>query len=102
MYKVQCIGSWGPPISCKFRSGSTCIIKLLNLKISLTQCSVALNALTFHSLCNDFLYFRQSIRRPVLNHCENLRNCEISEQEIKDLPPELHADVAEQCMEGGQ
>lgn len=47
-------------------------------------------------------YLRQSIRRPVLNHCENLRNCEISEQEIKDLPPELHADVAEQCMEGGQ
>lgn len=47
MYKVQSIGSWGPPISCKFRSGSTCIIKLLNLKISLTQCSVALNALTF-------------------------------------------------------
>lgn len=73
--------------------------------MSLTQCSIALNTLAFDILLIMqlfFLIFRQSIRRPVLNHRENLRNCEISEQEIKDLPPELHADVAEQCMEGGQ
>lgn len=48
------------------------------------------------------IYFRQSFRGPVLNNCEDLWNCKISEQKSKDIPPKFYADISKQCLESCQ